>query len=167
MMRRWYVVNTHVRGEEMAAVNLGNQGFEPYLPRYLKKRSHARSVVWLPAPMFPRYLFVQLDPENEQWRAIRSTVGVSHFLCQGDTPTPVPDGVVESIRARENDQGLVTLGLDQSFRRGDPVRVTHGPMADMVGIFECVDDQARVFILLDLMGRQVKVRLSRDVVAAR
>lgn len=165
-MKRWYVINTHVQGENKAVFHLQRQGFDVYLPRYLKKRSHARKIDWAPAPMFPRYLFVSLDPEQNQWRAIRSTVGVYQFICQGDQPTPVPAGIVEEIQGCENERGLVTLGLGQSFRRGDKVRVMSGPLADQIGIFDCADDQQRVFVLLDLLGRQVKVRLTQEAVAA-
>ncbi|WP_338025645.1 hypothetical protein [Bradyrhizobium zhanjiangense] len=36
------------------------KGFEPYRPRYLKRRSHARKIDQM-VPMFPRYLFVRID----------------------------------------------------------------------------------------------------------
>jgi transcriptional antiterminator RfaH len=165
-MKRWFVVNTHSQDENKAAFHLRRQGFDVYLPRYLKRRSHARKVEWVPAPMFPRYLFISLDPELNQWRSIRSTVGVYQFVCQGDQPTPVPVGIVESIQGSENDQGLVALGLGHRFKRGDKVRVVNGAMADQIGLIDCSDDQERVFILLDLMGRQVRVRLSLDSVTA-
>ena len=41
---RWYVVQTQVNGEARAAQNLMRQGFEIYLPRYLKRRRHARKI---------------------------------------------------------------------------------------------------------------------------
>ncbi len=165
-MKRWFVINTHVQGENKTIFHLQRQGFDVYLPRFLKKRSHARKVDWVPAPMFPRYLFVSLDPELNQWRSIRSTVGVYKLICQGDQPTPVPVGIVEQIQGCENEQGLVTLGLGTQFRRGDKVRVMDGPMVEQVGVFDCTDDQQRVYVLLDLMGRQVKVRVGQDAVAA-
>ena len=40
----WYVVQTQVNAEAKAARNLVHQGFEIYLPRYLKRRSHARKI---------------------------------------------------------------------------------------------------------------------------
>ena len=58
---RWYVVQTQVNGEVKAAQNLLRQGFEIYLPRYLKRRRHARKVDFAAKPLFPRYLFVAID----------------------------------------------------------------------------------------------------------
>ena len=158
-MRRWYVLQTQLHGEQRACFHLQKQGFHSYLPRCLKRRSHARKINWVRAPMFPRYMFVSLNPKVDQWRAIRSTVGVSHLICHGNKPTPVPFGVVEDIKAREDENGLISLNCDVNFRPGDSVEVTHGPMADHSGIFDSTDDQERVFILLDIMGRTVKTRL--------
>ena len=40
----WYVVQTHAIAEMKASMHLGRQGFEVYLPRFLKRRRHARRV---------------------------------------------------------------------------------------------------------------------------
>ena len=41
-MKKWYVLNTHVRAEAKAAFHIHRQGFECYLPRYMKRCRHAR-----------------------------------------------------------------------------------------------------------------------------
>ncbi len=91
-MNRWYVVHTHPRGERLAMVNLQRQGMDAYLPQYLKRRRHARRTQWIPAPLFPGYLFVAMDVETVRWRAIHSTVGVRYLVCHGDWPARVPAG---------------------------------------------------------------------------
>ena len=53
---RWYVVQTHVHAESKAAAHLLRQGYETYLPRYLKRRRHARKIDLVSKPLFPRYL---------------------------------------------------------------------------------------------------------------
>ena len=58
---RWYVVQTQVNGEAKAAQNLLRQGYEIYLPRYLKRRRHARKMDFTAKPLFPRYMFVAID----------------------------------------------------------------------------------------------------------
>ena len=57
----WYAVHTHAGAETKAVWHLENQGFSVYLPRYLRRRRHARKVDWVPTPLFPRYLFVFMD----------------------------------------------------------------------------------------------------------
>ena len=85
----WYVVHTHARGEQIACENLERQGFTTIMPRYRKRRRHARKTDWVKAPLFPRYLFVAIDMAKARWRAIASTVGVSHLICEGDRPLAV------------------------------------------------------------------------------
>ncbi len=165
-MIRWYAVHCQPLGEAKARFNLQRQGYQVYLPQYLKRRRHARRTDWVRAALFPRYLFVALDDEHTRWRPINSTVGVSSIVGWGDTPTPVPDWVMDEIRAREDKDGLVALGACSTFRKGDEVHIVRGPMADSVGVFDAVADQERVVVLLSLMGRQVKVRVPTTSISA-
>ena len=76
---RWYVVQTQPHAESKAARHLCRQGFQIYLPRYLKRRRHARRTETVPAPLFPRYMFVAVDIAVQRWRSIQSTIGVSRL----------------------------------------------------------------------------------------
>ena len=165
-MRRWYVVNTHARAEQKAAWHLGNQGFRLFLPQYLRQRRHARRVDMVKAPLFPRYLFVEIDLESDRWLSVTSTIGVSHLVGGANGPLSVPEGVVEEWRAREDESGLIPLAREARYRRGDRVQVNDGAFVDMVGVFDCASDEDRVFLLLDMLGRQVRVRLPVEAVAA-
>lgn len=164
---RWYVASTHPRAETKALWHLKNQGFHSYLPRYLKRRSHARRTEMVQTPLFPGYLFIDMDVAATRWRAIRSTVGIRHLICRGDEPVPVPRGIVEDIRARESDEGVLPApNLPPPFVRGDAVEVREGPFRDQVGFFECVSDDERIVILLGLLGRQLRIPLPIHAVRA-
>ena len=163
---RWYVVQTQVNGEAKAAQNLLRQGFEIYLPRYLKLRRHARKVDVIARPLFPRYMFVAIDVATQRWRAIQSTQGVSHLVCNGEEPAAVPDGVLGALRAREDERGFVRMDAKPAFAPGDKVRVLAGAFRDNAGLFDGMGDHDRVAILLDMLGRKVRVYLDVDLVAA-
>ena len=172
---QWYAAHTHARDEVKAMLHLRRQGFEVYLPQHLKRRRHARRTDWVPSPLFPRYLFVRMDPEGVRWRAINSTIGVSYLVCNGDRPSPVPPGIVEEIFARTDDDGMVQVsrksahrgyaGADHGrhlLRPCRPVRVrrrqreglhsarAHGPAGEgpysrRGGFSDGVDDSGRAF----------------------
>lgn len=163
----WYVVHSQPHAELRAAEHLERQGFPCYVPVYLKRRRHARRVDVVRAPFFPRYLFVQIDVTRQRWRSINGTVGVSRLVTRGLMPTPVMPDVVDAIRARENEQGLIGL-LPQAvrFRRGDAVRVVEGAFEACQGLFEALTDSERVAILLDLLGRKVRVVLDAGAIEA-
>jgi transcriptional antiterminator RfaH len=167
-MTAWYAVHTQPMGEQRAAANLARQGYATYLPLYRCRRSHARKVDLVQKPLFPRYLFVALDMLRDRWRPILSTFGVSSIVRVGDAPVPVPEGVVDAIRAHESahtfDQSLEPA---RRFKPGMVVRVTGGPFADLIGKFQGLADTERVIVLLDLLGREVRVHVpNRAVVAA-
>src|ERR1041385_5933087 len=86
---QWYVVQTQANAENKAVAHLSRQGYATYLPRYLKRRRHARRVDVVAAPLFPRYLFVEFDMGVQRWRSIYSTIGVSRLVCNGEFPAPV------------------------------------------------------------------------------
>jgi len=166
MSTRWYVVQTHAHAEGKAAAHLARQGFDAYLPRYLKRRRHARRIETVAAPLFPRYLFVTVDTMRQRWRAIHSTIGVTHLVCNGDDPVPVTDDVIETLKAREDEQGFVTLRQRPRFALGEKVRVLDGVFADCLGLFDGMKDSDRVTVLLDLLGRKVRLVLDEFSVAA-
>jgi len=165
-MTRWYVAHTQAQAETKAGWHLDRQGFAVYLPRYLKRRRHARRIDWVPAPLFPRYLFIGMDLAVARWRAIRSTIGVAGLVCHGDQPAAVPVGIVETIRAREDDKGIVKLPPNPLFEKGERVQIGEGALSGLTGLFEGASDEQRVIILLDLLGRQVRVRIPLETVRA-
>ena len=164
--KRWYVAQTHVHAESKATLHLGRQGFEVYLPRYLKQRRHARRVDTVAAPLFPRYLFVSVDMATQRWHSIRSTIGITRLVTNGDVPAVVPQAIIEGLKRREDTNGLVQLECRPRFAPGDKIRVLNGAFCDALGLFEGIRDQERVAILLDLLGRKVRVVLDMDIIDA-
>ena len=163
---RWYVVQTHPRAEQKAAAHLGRQGFES-LPTAIYQETAARPPVrYGGCALFPRYLFVAVDMAAQRWRSIQSTIGVARLVCNGEAPAPVPETVLAAIKEREDECGFIRLERRPRFRLGDPVRVLDGVFAAHLGLFEGMTDSERVTILLELLGRKVRVLLDAGYVAA-
>jgi transcriptional antiterminator RfaH len=162
----WYVAQTQVNAETKAAQNLLRQGFGVYLPRYLKLRSHARKIEKVAAPLFPRYLFVSIDINLQRWRSVQSTYGVSQLVLNGSDPAPVAGAVIEALKAREDVSGFVKLDQRPKFAIGEKVRVIAGVFAENLGLFDGMADRERIAILLDLLGRKVRVSIEADLVTA-
>ena len=121
-------------------------------------RSESRAEGNLAGQGFPTYM-------PRCWRAVRHARRTKKVLA-GEEPVALPDKVVEDIHAREDDDGYVRLGLPAGVRAGSPVRLVEGLFADHRGICERVADEARVAILLELLGRQVRVFVPAGSVAA-
>ncbi len=160
--RRWFAVHTHPNRESTAARYLAYQGFAVFLPQRFKTRRHARRVETVLTAYFPCYLFVSFDPTRDHWRVINSTFGVRHLVMSGSTPEAVPQGLVEQMIARTDGAGI--LCLQQDVDEGQPVMVTGGPFADLVGTLEQLSPADRVSVLLDILGG-VSLTLPRNTVA--
>lgn len=162
----WYAVHTHPREEFKALVHLQRQAYQAYLPKFAKTIRHARKSNNVIRPFFPRYLFLQLDLTTTGWRSVRSTFGVSDIVGFGDQPAPLPPGVIETLKAREDADGFIQLLRKSSLKRGDSVVVRDGPFARQFGLCDGVSDNERVAILLELLGRKVRVLLDAEAVEA-
>ena len=161
-MISWYAVYTKTQLEVWARNNLEERGFEVYLPRHLKQRRHARRTDFVPRPLFPRYLFVRADVDVGHRPRVNTAPGVAHMVSFGDRPAIVADSIIAEIRGREDEDGYIRLGRGQTFSHGDRVKISDGALCDHVGLFQCPTDNQRVIILLDLLGRQTRVKVSLD-----
>jgi transcription elongation factor/antiterminator RfaH len=161
--KRWYLVRTLPKCERKAECHLGAQGFATYLPRVWKTARHARQFKTVRAPVFPSYLFVELDLERDRWLSVRSTIGVSRLITNPDgRPVPAPVGIVESLIGYY--EGDLTLS-DASLVKGQRVRILSGPLADLRGTLDRLNGAGRVQVLLDIMGTSVPVTLHRSALS--
>jgi transcriptional antiterminator RfaH len=161
----WYVAFTQPNSEMRSIVHLCNQGFATYLPRFLKRRRSGRRTEQVLSPLFPRYVFVGLDLKRQRWRSVNGTVGISHLVCQGEWPAPLDERVIQAIADREGVDGLIRLA-PATFKPGQVVRVTDGVFAEQFGFYEGLADRDRIRILLNLLGRKVRVMIETEAVAA-
>lgn len=151
-MRGWFVAQCQQHRESVAEAHLRRQGFDAFVPSYQRTIRHARQFRTKSAPLFPGYLFVAFDPAFDRWRSIRGTHGVVRLVAAGDSPVPLPGGVAEMLgcysERRKADMRLV---------EGEPVRLTSGPFAGLMGQLVRLDSKGRVEILLRIMGGDVSV----------
>jgi len=166
--KQWFAVRCKPRKESTACEEFERQGFEVYLPRELKLIRHARRMEKMPRPFFPGYLFLHLSREERYWTAIRSTrgaVGTVHF---GNFYPPVPDSVIASLRALEDEAGFIRHGEDpiSPFAPGTRIVVREGQFSGIEGIFVCRSGEERAMVLLEMLQRQVKAKLPLSVLKA-
>jgi transcription elongation factor/antiterminator RfaH len=157
---RWYLAMTRPCSELIAEKHLNRQGYVTFLPRHTKSVRHARRVRLVKAPVFPRYIFLRLDLGVDRWRNVFSTHGISTLIMAHERPIVVPEGVVETLAERCDGDGC--MHFTEHMRPGQRVRLLGGPFSDALGVLESLDDRGRVQVLLNIMGRSIKVRLSEE-----
>lgn len=107
--------------------------------------------------MFPRYLFIQLGTtlDAKSWAPIRSTTGVSRLVTFGQTPARVDSALIDELR-RRNDTDEVQ---QRHFQSGEALVVTQGSFVGVEAIYQMTDAEGRVMVLLDILSKQVKMRI--------
>ncbi len=153
----WVVAATRQHRESFALENLSRQGFTAYCPMIKKHIRHARRAFDAPRPLFPGYLFVEYEAGPHRSRAMLGTYGVRFVVCHGETPARLPEGFVESLKAREIG-GVISLP-EASFAPGQEVAIRGGPFDGLIGRIAGIGEHDRVLVLLDLLNRQAKVHV--------
>lgn len=163
-MSAWCAVNTLPHQERRAEINLRRQGLSVFLPRLWKIRRHARKVDRILEPLFPGYLFVQLDPVVSPWRMINGTYGVRALVMQGDRPAYLPRGFVERLSEEADADGALSAP-QVDIKPGDRVQVLHGAFRDCIATVVCLARRERVELLMNMLGGEVLAIAARHHVA--
>jgi len=171
----WYVVHTYAGYENKVKTNLESrihtmqmEGkiFRVHIPMedVMEIKSGKKQIVQ--KKVFPGYLLVKMEYDNDSWYVVRNTPGVTGFVSAGTgtKPTPLSKREVEKILVvkKEETKPQVRLGFDE----GDVVRIISGPFADFNGtISEINADQAKLKVLVNIFDRETPVELGFDQVA--
>lgn len=151
----WYVVETQRHREAVACAMLSERGIPAYLPRVEQwPRPAVGSAV---APMFPGYLFVRVELDGAAHRVVR-TNGVKAFVAFGGEAVPVGDEVIDFLRDREDEHGLIRCGPAAVERAC--VRIVDGPFRGLTAVVtERLTGRDRVRVLMEILQRQTTVEL--------
>jgi transcriptional antiterminator NusG len=119
--------------------------------------------------MFPGYLLVRCELDDDSWYVVRNTPGVTGFVGQGTKPSPLPRRDVETflqVREEGEEQTSKRTRPRLEYEQGETVRVKEGPFADFSGqIVEINEDQLKVKVLVNIFGRETPVELEFSQVA--
>ena len=105
---QWFLLYTRPHQEERAKENLENQGYEVFLPMIAYKKISQPNSISI-EPMFPRYMFITINTERDNWVHIKSTRGVSHMVVFGDNLTVVPNSVMDYLKSKVDDNDVLKL----------------------------------------------------------
>jgi transcriptional antiterminator RfaH len=164
-MQAWYLVHCKPRQEALAKEQLERQNFATYLPLASSRVRRRGRAVRAIGPMFPRYLFIHLSDEHDDWRPIRSTIGVSGLVRFGQVPARVPDSLIQTLRAREDGEGVQILP-DRELVPGQKVQIAEGPFEGYEAIFQSRSARGRVVVLLNILQKHINIELDQSVIVA-
>ena len=158
----WYVIQTKPKKEEEAAAYLSLNGlevFNPLMETFAPRNGRMKKEF---RPLFPNYIFAKFELEKN-YPLVRWARGVKGVLGFGGYPVPVSEEVIELIKERTDEDGILKKTYD--LKPNDVVRIKSGPLKELIGIFDrWVSDSERVRILLNLIGYQPAVELHYSMI---
>lgn len=157
----WTVAMTKANCEHIAAVNLERQDFTFYLPRFKHTAPNKKPVTKV---LFPRYIFILVE---DAWYPLLGTYGISKVLMAGAKPQSISTSIIEDLKAREANDGFITLQPKSRFTEGDQVKVADGPLSGYNMLYEGMNGTDRARVLIEILGRQVNLTVDeKSLVAA-
>ena len=157
----WVLIYTKAKQEKKANENLQKQGFKTFLPLISpsNKKSEFKSLV----PVFPRYLFAQINLETDNWSSIRSSYGVSHIVMFSEQFTSIPNYIVQLIQDKLDESGIYKEKVSTvDYQKGDPVFIKEGKFAGIDAIFLSKKSKDRVRLLLKLLNTSVVTEITKS-----
>ncbi|WP_245686130.1 transcription/translation regulatory transformer protein RfaH [Terasakiispira papahanaumokuakeensis] len=155
MAAHWYAVQCKGGESFRAEDHLKAQGFEVFHPTWTVEKRYRGQLREIKEPLFPFYLFIQLDEHRDNWAPIRSTRGVLQLVRFGTYPLKVDADLIEALKQRSE------KAQHHKLKTGDKVLITRGPFKDLEAIFQTRKGEDRVIILLNLLQHQQRLSISR------
>jgi len=158
----WYLIYSKPKQEAIAALNLERQAYTIFLPYAIRQKRLRGIYQAIREPLFPRYLFIHLNDENDNWGPIRSTRGVLTLVRFGGQPARIPGAFIEELKTREARGEYQDNKRLPSFQAGEKVRIAEGVLSGYDAIFETQLSTDRVKILLEIANKYTQICLSID-----
>lgn len=157
----WYAIYVKSRHEFAIRADLAQEEITAFLPTIQRRRQWKDRKKLVDFPVFPGYLFVQLEPTLEAFFKVSKTRGVVRLLAtERGRPTAVPDHEIDSLR--------ILLEKGEEFdifphlQEGAMVRIKRGPLKGAEGTLAVKGEKYRFIVNIGILGRSVGVGIHAD-----
>lgn len=164
-MQRWYVVQAFSGQEKKIKKTLEEQldqkGVRALIGKIIiptenvsEVKKGAQKIV--EKRLWPGYILVKMELNDESWAYIKYTPGVIDFLG-GGTPTPLSDEEVQQIIG-ELEARKERVVQKHQFVVGDYVKIVEGVFVNFIGtVQEVFYDKGTLSVLVSIFGRETRV----------
>jgi transcriptional antiterminator NusG len=184
----WYVVHSYAGYENKVKTNLESRiqslDMEDYIFQVevptedvVEIKNGKRQQVQ--RKVFPGYILVRMDLNDESWGAVRNTPGVTGFVGATSRPSPLTlDEVVRILAPATQKAAAVAAGgkggpsapdkpaVAVDYQIGESVTVMDGPFATLPATISEIDAvHQKLHVLVSIFGRETPVELAFSQVA--
>jgi transcriptional antiterminator NusG len=166
--KKWFIIHTYSGFEQKVADSLRSRaqafGFADQIGQILIPTEEVVEVragkkVTSKRLMYPGYVLVEMDMNDDLWHAVKSTPRVTGFVGGGNTPVPLSATEVNDILYRQA-TSAERPRPKQTFEKGETVRINDGPFSNFSGKVDEVNTERNTLrVLVTIFGRATPVEL--------
>ena len=160
MSKEWFILQFKANSHHQATKNLNQQGFKTFLPLHDTTSRRVSRFINTTQPLFPGYMFITFDRKKTEWHKINNTYGVLRLVTFNSILKLIPTTFINNLMKRYDLSGK--LLPVKKLKKGDQVKLLKGPFANFIATVEKYEDDQRIWVLMDLMGRKSKIQATKD-----
>ena len=150
----WYALQHKPAQGDRALQHLQNQDIACFYPKISVEKIKGGKRSKKLEPLFPGYLFVNLEQTDPMWSKLRSTRGVLRIVGFASKPAPISDAVIQHIK-----ESLDSVADQGGIKPGQAVQLSEGPFEGINAIFQSYDGEERAIVLVNFMQKQQSIRV--------
>jgi transcriptional antiterminator NusG len=164
----WYIIHTYSGFENKVkeslrsraeAFGFGNRVGEILIPTEDVVEMRGGKKVTSKRMLYPGYVLVQLDMDDELWHVVKNTPRVTGFVGGGQVPTPLTADEVNQTLYRQKTSAEKPRPK-MTFEKNDRVKIIDGPFSNFSGSVEEVnEDRNTLKVMVTIFGRGTPVEL--------
>jgi transcriptional antiterminator NusG len=166
--KHWYIIHAYSGFEQKVAESLRTRsqafGFAARLGQILIPTEEVVELrngkkVTSKRLLYPGYVLVEMEMDDELWHAVKSTPRVTGFVGGGTKPVPLTADEVNSVLYRQQ-TSKERPRPKMSFEKGEMVKITDGPFTNFSGkIDEVNSERDTLRVMVTIFGRSTPVEL--------
>ncbi|WP_417539274.1 transcription/translation regulatory transformer protein RfaH [Marinobacter sp.] len=150
----WYALQHKPAQGDRALAHLQNQDIACFYPKIQVEKIKAGKRTQKLEPLFPGYLFINLEQTDPAWAKLRSTRGVLRVVSFANKPAAISDEVVQHVK-----DSLDSVTQQGGLKAGEAVQLGEGPFEGINAVFQAYDGEERAIVLIDFMQKQQRVKV--------
>ena len=156
----WYALQVASHCEKPVSSGLALRGYTQFLPLFRSRRRWSDRYQDVDLPLFPGYVFCQLDITHRLPALL--IPGVVRFVGLGKMPMPVDRDEMAAV------QTVVSSGfLAQPWpflKVGQTVTIEEGPLRSVTGILTRINGAEQLVVSITLLQRSLAVNIPRSAI---
>jgi transcriptional antiterminator NusG len=166
--KQWYIIHTYSGFERKVAESLRTRaeafGFDSSIGQILIPEEEVVELrngkkVTSKRLLYPGYVVVQMDMNDELWHRVKDTPRVTGFVGGGTTPVPLSADEINKMLYRQT-TSAERPRPKMNFEKNETVRIIDGPFANFQGKVDEINPERNTLrVLVTIFGRATPVEL--------